>query len=141
MDAKQILAFTKERLDFLSSSHNSDKLQLSGLAGNNSAVKDFNCDADLGYHNQSSAHGFRTSAPPENENFADILDANVSDFMQGADAKNGDDPAAVLHGLLNDDKNLKQIADAVYRQDRNVFDPENDMMISLSLESFQHEDG
>ena len=50
----------------------------------------------------------------------------------------GNDPAAMLHDFLRDDNNLKQINDAVYRQDWSSHDP-NNSMIQLSLDSY-HQD-
>ena len=74
MDAKQILQFTKERLNFLSSNHQ-DKLQLHSVREDKSAIKDFNHD------NNSDANLLRNQ--PAGDNFNDILNAHVSDFMQG----------------------------------------------------------
>ena len=64
LDAKQILAFTKDRLEFLSSSNQSDKLQLRSLSGNNSAIKDFENDIDPNFEglNRSHANLLKNSA-------------------------------------------------------------------------------
>ena len=141
MDAKQILQFTKDRLTFLSSNH-SDKLQLRSLSESNSAIKDFPGDDGL---RRSDANMLRNSAQPEDENFNDILDNQISNFLYdnngvgGANSlfntgnKNQDDFMNIMHGVLQDDKNLLQDAIKV-AQGGDLFGDLNDM-ISLSLES------
>ena len=118
MDAKQILAFTKDRLDFLSSSHQSEKLQLKNMSGNNSDIKDFANDYDQNYEelNHSHANLLRNSAQPDGEDFNAILNDHISDFMHGENEKAGDLFTSkkqnhdgflqIMQGFLNDDKNL-----------------------------------
>lgn len=124
------------------SSNHSDKLQIRSLSESNSAIKDFPADDGL---RKSDINMLRNSAQPEDQNFNDILDNQISNFlfdnngMDGANSifntgnKNQDDFMNIMHGVLNDEKNLLQDAINIGQGD-NAFGDLNDM-ISLSLES------
>jgi len=143
LDAKQILEFTKDRLHFLSSSHQ-DKLQLRGLDEGASAVKDF--EAELGL-NDSNANLLRSASQPEDQNFDAILNEHVSDFMgqdgaASADAQTHEGFLQLMHTFLQDDRNLLQINEAIRTASDDhaaLFGEAADMshLISLSLDSHE----
>lgn len=101
--------------------------------------------------NQSGADLLRYSAQPEDQDFKDILNDHISDFMQEqrdlsraddifkAGQTHEDDFRNIMHAFLHDDKELLQHG-ITTRSHENIFgDTDVNQLISLSLDSHDPE--